>query len=49
MFQDNVILRDEVMIDNQVLINYIVDVLGGNVGAEYSDPYGQGRFTIKEG
>lgn len=47
MFADNNILRDEVMIDNQVLINYIVDVLGGNVGSEYSNPYGQGRFVIQ--
>ena len=47
MFQDNELLRDEVMLDNQVLINYIVDVLGGNVGAEYADPYGQGRITIE--
>ena len=48
MFADNVFLQDSVMIDNQVLINYIVDVLGGNVGEEYKDPYGQGRITIKE-
>ena len=47
MFKDNVFLRDEVMLDNQVLINYIVDKLGGTVGADYVDPYGQGRITIK--
>ena len=35
------------MSDNQVLINYIVDVLGGTVGSEYLEPYGQGRITIK--
>lgn len=46
MFADNVLLQDCVMIDNQVLINYIVDVLGGVVGEEYADPYGQGRITI---
>ena len=46
MFADNVFLQDSVMIDNQVLINYIVDVLGGTVGEEYADPYGQGRITI---
>ena len=46
MFKDNVFLRDEVMLDNQVLINYIVDKLGGTVGADYVDPYGQGRITI---
>ena len=48
MFKGAKVLRDEVMIDNQVLINYIVDVLGGTVGEEYADPYGQGRITIIE-
>ena len=48
MFADNPVLQDCVMIDNQVLINYIVDVLGGNVGEDYKDPYGQGRITILE-
>ena len=48
MFMGDPILRDEVMIDNQVLINYIVDVLGGVVGEEYADPYGQGRIVINE-
>ena len=44
MFDDCVLLQDEVMIDNQVLINYITGTLGGVVGEEYSDPYGQGRI-----
>lgn len=48
MFQDDNLILDSVMIDNQVLINYIVDVLGGVVGEEYSDPYGQGRITVIE-
>ncbi|MBQ2228140.1 MAG: 5'-nucleotidase C-terminal domain-containing protein, partial [Firmicutes bacterium] len=39
------ILRDEVLIDNQVLINYIVDKLNGVVGEAYAEP--QGRITIK--
>lgn len=47
MFCDNVFLQDCVMLDNQVLINYIVDKLDGVVGEEYSDPYGQGRIVIK--
>ena len=46
MFSGCNILQDEVMIDNQVLITYITDTLGGNVGAEYAEPYGQGRITI---
>lgn len=37
---------DQIKIDNQVLIDYIKDVLGGTVGSEYSDPYGEGRITI---
>ena len=48
MFKDDEFLLDEVMIDNQVLINYIIDVLGGTVGPEYADPYGEGRITIIE-
>ena len=48
MFQNDTLLQEEVLIDNQVLINYIVDTLGGVVGEEYSDPYGQGRITIIE-
>ena len=48
MFQGCNLLQDSVMIDNQVLINYIVDVLGGVVGDEYADPFGQGRITVIE-
>lgn len=48
MFKECTLLQDSVMLDNQVLINYIVDELGGNVGEDYSDPYGQGRITIIE-
>ena len=46
MFMDDTLLQDSVMIDNQVLINYIVDELGGVVGEAYADPYGQGRITV---
>ena len=48
MFQGCTLLQDSVMIDNQVLINYIVDVLGGVVGEDYANPYGQGRITVIE-
>ena len=48
MFADNTVLQDCVMLDNQVLMNYIIDVLGGVVGEDYKDPYGQGRITILE-
>ncbi len=46
MFADNNFLSEDVMLDNQVLINYIVEKLGGTVGADYVDSYGQGRITI---
>ncbi len=42
------LLQDCVKIDNQVLIDYIVDVLGGVVGEEYAEPTGQGRIVITE-
>lgn len=34
-------------VDNQVIVRYINDTLGGIVGNEYADPLGQGRITIK--
>lgn len=46
MFMDNKLLADEVLIDNQVLIKYITEGLGGNVGEEYSHPYGNGTITV---
>ena len=46
MFADNKFLSENVMLDNQVLINFIMEKLGGSVGADYVDPYGQGRITI---
>ena len=48
MFKGCNVLQDEVMIDNQVLITYIAEYLGGTVGEEYAEPYGQGRITIIE-
>ncbi len=44
-FVDNKIILDEVMLDNQVLLTYITDVLGGVVGEAYADPYGEGRIV----
>ena len=48
MFQDNSFLLESFMIDNQVLINYIVDGLDGVVGQDYADPHGQGRIIAVE-
>lgn len=44
MFKGNKVLQDEVLIDNQVLINYIQNNLKGVVGSEYAAP--QGRIKI---
>lgn len=41
------ILQEDIKIDNQVLIDYIIDNLGGTIGEEYSNPYGDGRIKIK--
>jgi len=46
MFEGATMILDETMLDNQVLISYIRDVLGGVIPADYEDPYGQGRITI---
>ena len=44
MFKGANLLIDETLIDNQVLITYITVNLGGVVGEEYANPYGQGRI-----
>lgn len=44
MFKDNKFLQEEIMLDNQVLINYITESLKGVVGEEYKAP--KGRITI---
>lgn len=45
-FSDNRLIMDEVMLDNQLLIQYIKEYLGGEISEAYADPYGQGRITI---
>ena len=47
MFMGTNIIRDEVSTDVDMLSAYINENLGGTVGAEYADPHGQGRITIK--
>ena len=42
------LLQNAVKLDNQVLIDYITGTLGGTIGEEYADPYGQGRITAVE-
>ncbi|HWQ77253.1 MAG TPA: 5'-nucleotidase C-terminal domain-containing protein [Anaerovoracaceae bacterium] len=46
MFQDNKVVVQPVLLDNQILINYIDEYLDGVVGEEYSDPYGQDRINV---
>jgi len=48
-FSGAALLQDRVKLDNQLLIDYIVNTLGGTVGSEYADPYGQGRIVITGG
>ena len=40
----NVIMTGK--LDSEVLIEYIKDTLGGEIGSDYADPYGQGRIRI---
>lgn len=46
MFSGCNIVARELMLDNQALIGYLTEDLGGTVGAEYSDPRGSGRITV---
>lgn len=47
MFEGTKVIRDDVMVDVDVLSSYITERLGGNVGADYENPRGQGRILIK--
>ena len=40
------VLQEAVKLDNQALIDYITRTLGGVVGEEYGNPYGQGRIVF---
>ncbi len=44
MFKGNKILKDEIKVDNEVLIDYIKNDLNGKIGTEYAEP--QGRIKI---
>ena len=45
MYDGATVLQESVKLDNQVLIDYITETLGGSVGAGYEEPYGQGRIV----
>ncbi|WP_409969375.1 DUF3089 domain-containing protein [Bengtsoniella intestinalis] len=46
MFEGAEVVKDRVMVDNELLIAYVEDMLGGVVGDAYAHPNGQGRITI---
>lgn len=46
MFKDCNMIAKEIALDNQALIDYITEDLGGTVGEEYSDPRGSGRIAV---
>ena len=48
MFDGAPLLQDCVKLDNQVLIDYIRDSLGGVIGEEYTELTGQGRIVFVE-
>ena len=48
MFEGSPIVRDRFKLDNQVLIDYITDSLGGVIGQEYEELTGQDRIVIIE-
>ncbi len=45
-FDGCTVLQESVKLDNQVLLDYIIDTLGGVVGEEYADAFGQGRIVV---
>lgn len=46
MFTGCNMILDSIMLDNQALITYITKHLGGVIGQEYYNPYGEGRINI---
>ena len=47
-FEGAKLLQDRVKLDNQVLIDYITENLGGEIGPEYEELTGEGRIVIIE-
>ena len=48
MFAGAKLLQDRVKLDNQVLIDYITQTLGGVIGEQYAELAGAGRIVIVE-
>ena len=45
-FDDCPVEQASVKTDSQAVIDFIADDLDGEIGADYAEPYGQGRITI---
>ena len=45
-FDGATVLNESGGLDNKVLMDYIKDKLGGEIGDQYADPYGEGRIKI---
>ncbi len=46
MFRDAPLLLDRFKLVSQVLMDFFIETLGGEIGEAYADPYGQGRIVI---
>lgn len=46
MFIGDELLLDEIKLDYETVIDYILNTLGGSVGEEYAEIWGQGRMTV---
>ena len=46
-FDEAKVLVDDAGVDHQLLIDYLTETLGGKIGEEYEDPYGQERIVIR--
>ncbi len=48
MFDGARLIKNQVKLDSQLMIDYMAETLGGSIGSEYADPAGQGRIKIIE-
>lgn len=48
MFDDASNVVNKGKLDSEVLIDYVQKTLGGEIGGDYSDPYGDGRIKISQ-
>lgn len=46
MLDHSMVIMEDIKLDNECLIDYIQKDLGGRIGEEYRDVYGQGRLFI---